>query len=110
MTINDAREMIQNWMYCEFEYEYETIGLGEDNTKIAIAFSQYEGQGDGVFVNEQWYADLIGKKVYCELNDEVCIVQKFGSLDELVASLDFDYLIGEADNYIREHIDSFKEA
>ena len=110
MTINEAREAITGWMYDEFCYGEEVITLGEDNAKIAIAFSQYEGQGDGAFVNEQWYADLIGKKVYCELNDEVCIIQKFGSLDELVASLDFDYLIGEADSYIREHIDSFKEA
>lgn len=110
MTIAEAREFIKEWILGEYGYEEDIVDLGEDNTKIAIAFSQYEGQGDDVFVNEQWYADLIGKEVYCELNDEVCIIQKFGSLDELVASLDFDYLIGEADNYIREHIDSFKEA
>lgn len=106
MTLTEAREAITNWLCEEFN---DDIELEEDNTKIAIAFTQYEGHGDDLFVNEQWYANLLDKELYCELNDMNCIIQKFDSLDELVEHLDFDWLIGEADGYVIDHAEYFKE-
>lgn len=107
MTLTEAREYIANWI-CE-EYDQEDADLGDDNTKIAIAFSEFKEHKDDPLVFEQWYANLLDMELYCELNDEVCIIQKFQSLDELVDSLDFDWLIGEADEYVRTHAEYFKE-
>lgn len=110
MTITEAREAILDWMYDEYEYDDEKE-LGEDNTRIPVIFSQYEGQGDDLFVMEQWCLDLESKTLFCELNEERVPALDFEceDLEDLVDSLDFDGLIGEADEYIREHSEEFEE-
>ena len=108
MTIKEARAFLVDWMVEEFDYYFtDDAELGEDNTQIAIGFSQYD---DGeVVVDEQWYADLVNKELYCELNGVPCIKQKFQSLDELTDNINYGWLIGEADYYIEEHKNDFKE-
>ena len=106
MTRTEAREAINAWA----NEEYGNSSSRESDRKIGIAYSEYESDDLEVFVTEQWYADIVHCKLYCELNGEVCITKQYSSLGALILNLDFDYLIGEADNYIREHIDSFKEA
>lgn len=104
MTINEAREAIKEWSTNEYNVEPDN----EPDDRISIAYCEYEG--NGVFVTEQWYANLITKELFCELNDKVCIIRTFKSLEDMVFDIDFEWLVGIADSYVEEHIDSFKEA
>ena len=109
MDIKEARQAIAEWMTDEYGYDDPAeVSLGKD-AQIGIAYCEFE---DGAFVTEQWYADLKRKRIYCELNNirigKLCY--HFDSLEELVESLDFNWLISESDSYIYEHINEFKEA
>ena len=109
MTKEDAKRAITEWM--SEEYDEDVREITDADERIAFAYTEYEGQGDDLFVMEQWRADLNSMTFFCEMNEERVpeLDIKFGSFDEMVDSLDFDWLIGEADEYIREHREQFEE-
>ena len=112
MTIQEAKKAIGEWAANEHGYDFDEVAAqGEPDTAIAIAYSDYEGRDDGLFVTEQWYADCVHLTYWCELNDKRvdALEEKFSSLEYLVSSLDFGWLIGEADEFIEEHRAMFEE-
>lgn len=119
MTLRkDILNALDKWCekWCEFGN-----GCDWDETNIGFCFSQYEGHGDGLFVEEQWYASVDALRIWLELDGidakgeeftwPEAIVYDFMDGDEMVEfieSMTFDGLIGEADCFIEEH--ELKEA
>lgn len=111
MTIKEAREAILDWILEEYSYDDgDVVELDEDDRKVGIAYCQYEDEEDeDIFVDEQWYADLVEKTLFCEIGNKVCITHKYETLEELIDSIDYEWLIGEADGYVIDHAEYFKE-
>ena len=112
MTREDAIKALDAWLNDEFGE-----GISEESeADIGFAFSQYEGHGDGLFVDEQWYANFDCRRIWLELDgfdadDEgftwpEAIVYEFADYEEMaefIEYMSFDGLIGEADGFIEDH-------
>ena len=101
MTIKEARKAIENWMIEEFELEDGTVlnvGTEPDN-RISIVYNQYHEE---IIIDEQWYADLENKVLYCELDGERAPEMDIhcDSLKVLVNVIDYGFLTAVADTYI----------
>ena len=109
MTKEEVKREIAKWQADEYDTPIEEFDESED--VIAIAYTEYEGRGDGLFVTEQWYIDLDGKVFYCELNGErePELDKRFDTYEVALMCLDFNWLIGEADFFIEEHLDKFEQ-
>ena len=119
-TKMDVLNKISGWLMGEFGTEAEWIFdedgelvAGEPLNAIGIAYCQYEGMGDGLWVEEQWYADVENLRIYLELDDREVMSEEYGSYEEMEKDIEgwsLDWFISEADNYIIEHREEFKEA
>ena len=99
--------------------DYEEAEWGElqpretfDNPhEIGIAYCQFQSEygdaSDLEMVDEQWIVDLERNRVEMCIDGESQMNWTFNDADEravwLEANLDFDYLIGIADGWCREH-------
>lgn len=113
MTLRgDVIKALKGWVLDEFGND---LGNAAVNA-IGFAYSQYEGHGDGYFVDEQWYANVDSLRIWLELdgidaNGEEftwpeAIVYEFADEEEMVEFIEcmtFDGLIGEADGFIEDH-------
>lgn len=109
MTKEDAKRAIAEWTAEEYDYVFDEMEYADEpDNKIAIAYCEYR---DKVDVDEQWYVDLDDKVFYCELNGErePDLDKRFDTYEVALMCLDFDWLIGEADGYIEEHLDKFEK-
>jgi hypothetical protein len=109
MTKAEAKRAIAEWAAEEYDYVFDEVSyLEEPDDKIGIAYCEYRNEVD---VDEQWYVDLDNKVIYCELNGErePELDKRFDTYEVALMCLDFEWLIGEADNFIEEHLDKFEE-
>lgn len=112
MDIKDViRQNLAEWMADEYEEPLEETLEKVQGDVFGIAYSQYE---DGeVCVDEQWMVDLNPDRprLYLELDgrqyDEE-VYEDLEDMEENLEWLDFDELIGEADDWVERWKEDFK--
>ena len=111
MDIKDRiRQDIAFWMAGEYEETLEEALESVQGDVFGVAYCQY---ADGeVCVDEQWMVDLNEGKLYLELNGRVYHEEIYRTLGEMEVAfrygLDFDGLIGEADDWVERWKEDFK--
>lgn len=111
MDIKDRiRASIASWMEGEYDEPYEEALESVQGDVFGVAYCQYD---DGeVCVDEQWYVDLVGARLYLELNGRQYHEERYNSLEDMEDAfeygLDFDEMIGEADDWVERWKEDFK--
>lgn len=104
------RASIAFWMEGEYDEPYEEALESVQGDVFGVAYCQYD---DGeVCVDEQWMVDLNEGKLYLELNGREYHAEYYNSLEDMedafAYGLDFDELIGEADDWVERWKEDFK--
>lgn len=104
------RKRIARWMEGEYEEPYEEALESVQGDVFGVAYCQY---ADGeVCVDEQWMVDLNECKFYLELNGRNYHEEEYNTLRDMYQAfeygLDYDELIGEADDWVERWKEDFK--
>ena len=107
MTREDVLNALDEWLLGEYDHG---LNGDEDPSRIGFCYSQYED--DDVFVEEQWYMDLEGHRVWLEVDgeaghDDAAVVWHYDTYAEMLydlGTMTAEFLIGEADYYVKTHL------